>query len=638
MREDLGKFLFVGLEKDKQQFFKSAQEQGIIHFINPSLTSNKDLPQDVQQVVSAIKVLRGLPPQEQEENYSMLDAASIVRDILHLHERNEQLQEDIRVLTIEISRIDVYGNFSFEDIAYIEKEGQCKIQFFVSRPNLYDGEEIPDGLIFIVNEHELDYYMAVNDDSVAYEKMIELKFDNSLSQLKQKFAMAEKEHHQIDHELKGYAKYNEYLHHILIDRLNHYHLFNTQTYVQEVVDGSLFAIEGWVPQNRESLIGNIVDKLDVYWEEVAIEPDDVVPTCLENEGQGRLGEDLVNIYDTPSSTDKDPSRWVLYAFTLFFAFIIGDAGYGLVFLLLALFLRYKYPNVKKVGKRVLNLFTLLSVGCIVWGTLMTSFFGMQIDLHNPLRKVSLLQWLAVKKAEYLLTTNDESVQDWVKKYPELSIVKDPHQFVSFNPGTKSGKDYVILDRLTDNIMFELALFVGVVHLILSLARYSLRNWNNIGWIIFLIGAYLYFPFYLKVPSFLNFVGGIDLAQGGAVGFQMMFIGIGLAWVLSIIKHGWIGLFEVVTLIQVFADTLSYLRLYALGLAGAIVANTINEIASGLPLLLGILLILCSHFVNVVLSVMSGIIHGLRLNFLEWYHYSFEGGGKQFQPLRLLKKD
>ncbi len=153
-----------------------------------------------------------------------------------------------------------------------------------------------------------------------------------------------------------------------------------------------------------------------------------------------------------------------------------------------------------------------------------------------------------------------------------------------------------------------------------------------------LSSYLYFPFYLQVPSLLNFVGGVDLAQGGAVGFQMMFIGIGIAWVLSIIKHGWVGLFEVVTLIQVFADTLSYLRLYALGLAGAIVASTINEIASGLPLILGILLILCYHFVNVVLSIMSGIIHGLRLNFLEWYHYSFEGGGKQFQPLRLLKKD
>ena len=69
----------------------------------------------------------------------------------------------------------------------------------------------------------------------------------------------------------------------------------------------------------------------------------------------------------------------------------------------------------------------------------------------------------------------------------------------------------------------------------------------------------------------------------------------------------------------FADTLSYLRLYALGLAGAIVGSTINEIASGMPLILGVLLIVVSHFINIILATMSGTIHGLRLNFIEWYH-------------------
>ena len=73
-------------------------------------------------------------------------------------------------------------------------------------------------------------------------------------------------------------------------------------------------------------------------------------------------------------------------FALFFAFIIGDAGYGFIYLSLALFLRYKYPNLKGTGKRVLNLFTVLCVGCVIWGTLMTSFFGMQIALGQSPEK------------------------------------------------------------------------------------------------------------------------------------------------------------------------------------------------------------------------------------------------------------
>lgn len=638
MREDVKKYVFIGPEEEKEPFFKKAQSLGIIHFIDPASKSHKDIPEDVQHLTKAIKVLRGLPTQEQEENFNGLDADTLVDAILRLNEKNDQLFEEMRVLTIELSRISVFGNFSLDDIALIEKEGKCKIQFFVARPNLFEDEPTPDGLIFVTSDHGLDYYMSLNDHPMAYEKMIEMKFDRTLAQLKKRYSEAQKEHREVDHELKKYAKYNEFLHHALVDKLNRYNLYNTQTYVQEAMGGSLFAVEGWVPVNKEKLLPEVIGDLSIYSEEIAIEPTDVIPTYLENHRLGLMGQDLVSIYDTPSHTDKDPSMWVLYGFALFFAMIIGDAGYGMIYLALALFLRYKYPNLKGLGKRVLNIFTFLCVACVIWGTLMTSFFGMHIDLDNPLRKVSLLQWLAEKKAEYLIKNDDETVKEWIKKYPDLINATDAHQFVSFNAHPESGKDYVILNRLTDNVMFELALFIGVAHLCLSLLRYVRRNWQNAGWIAFLIGAYLYFPAYLKTPSLLNFVGGVDLVKGGEIGLELMLAGIGIAWILAIIRHGWTGVFEVFTLIQVFADTLSYLRLYALGLAGAIVASTVNEIASGMPFFIGVLLVVCAHIVNMILATGSGVIHGLRLNFLEWYHYSFEGGGREFEPLKLLKRE
>jgi len=636
MREDVKKILFLGWEEDKEIFFQRAQAEGVIHFIDPNQSGHKDIPQEVQHLMTAIKILRGLPSREQEENYNDLDADQVIDNILSLHEKNEKLLEELRVIAIERARIEVYGDFSFDDIALIEKKGKCKIQFFCARPNLFDERPEPENLIFIASEHNLNYYIAINDHPVSYERMSEMKFEHSLSQLRAREQAARKEQISIEHKLKPYAKDNEFLHHALVEKLNHYHLFNAQTYVQQTMEGKLFAVEGWVPMNKIDSLEKVIDNLNIYSEEIAIEPTDNIPTYLENQGLARLGEDLVHIYDTPSTNDKDPSLWVLGGFALFFAFIIGDAGYGLIYLLLALFLRYKYPTIKGVGKRVLNLFTVLCVGCVIWGTLMTSFFGMQIALDNPLRKFSLVQWLAEKKIAYYIHYDDEVVKDWVKKYPQLGNIKDPHTFISFSPN--SDNHPVILNRLTDNVMFELALFIGVVHLILSLLRYTLRNWQHIGWVAFLIGAYLYFPLYLKTPSFLNYVGGIDLEKGGLFGFQLMMAGMGVAWVLSIIRHGWTGIFEIMVLIQVFADTLSYLRLYALGLAGAIVGSTINEIASGMPLIFAVLLILVSHFINIVLATMSGIIHGLRLNFLEWYHYSFEGGGRQFQPLKLVKRE
>jgi V/A-type H+-transporting ATPase subunit I len=376
---------------------------------------------------------------------------------------------------------------------------------------------------------------------------------------------------------------------------------------------------------------------DVHVEEIAIETTDAVPTYLENEGAGKMGEDLVHIYDTPSNTDKDPSLWVLVSFAFFFAFIVGDGGYGLVFLAIALYFRYKLPGIQGVKKRFLKLCTLLCLSCIAWGFLTHSFFGINFSPDNPVRKWSLLQWLIEKKAEYHISHQDEVYTYWVNKYPSLAQEKDPAVFVrgAASVNLHGEVSYDLLNKFTDNILLEMALFVGVIHLILGMGRYLDRQWTGIGWILVIIGCYLYFPHYLGATSIFQYVFGIDRAQAGANGPYLMIGGFILAVLLSIIKNKWLGILEVTAFIQVFADVMSYLRLYALGLAGAMVTNTLNEVVSVLPVAVAILLLIGGHIVNMGLSVMGGIIHGLRLNFLEWYHYSFEGGGKPFNPLKKL---
>jgi V/A-type H+-transporting ATPase subunit I len=636
MRRDVKKFLFLGPMDEKKSFFQQAQNLGVIHFIDSSQHTHRLIPEDIEKITTAIKVLRSLPSVEQEENFHSLDMDNIVREIISLHKEREKKEEEIRLLKLDYSRIEIFGHFFLEDIYAIEKEGKRKVQFFVGRPSVFKNENPPEELIYIASDHNLNYYIAINEKLVTYDKLIEIKIDRSLQDLNQHLLEADVERKRIDYQLKGLAKYSEFLHHSLIDQLNRYHLDHAATYVEQAIDGLLFAVEGWVPVNKIGEVETLTHRLNIYADEVAVESTDVIPTYLENKGFGKLGEDLVHVYDTPSASDNDPSKWVLWCFTLFFAFIIGDAGYGLVYLSLALFLRYKYPNLKGLGKRVLNLFTVLCFGCIAWGTLMTSFFGMQIDLDNPIRKISLLQQLSEKKITYHIFHQDSTYEKWLQEYPILSKSTEAYQFLSFVPDWEPSKGPVILNKINDTIMFELALFIGVIHLLLSLIRYGLRNIPNLGWAIFLVGAYLYFPSYLQTPSFLNFIGGIDLNEGGKLGLQLMIGGIAFAWMASIWKNGWTGIFEITVLIQIFADVLSYLRLYALGLAGAVVGATVNEIASGLPVLASFFLVLIAHFINLVLGTMGGVIHGLRLNFLEWYHYSFEGGGKKFQPLKLLK--
>jgi V/A-type H+-transporting ATPase subunit I len=299
---------------------------------------------------------------------------------------------------------------------------------------------------------------------------------------------------------------------------------------------------------------------------------------------------------------------------------------------------YKY-RVGATGKRILKLVTILGTACIVWGFLTTSFFGISFDIDNPIRKVSLVQWLAEKKAAYMMKHKDQEWQDWVKKYPQVESAEDGKDFLRKGvTESERGKNYDILNKTQDGIMFELALLIGVVHIIISLLRYSDRNWTAYGWVAFLIGAYLYFPTFLNVTSIIHYVFGLDKEAAARNGMYLMIGGISFATIVAFIKHKWLGIFEPMTLIQIFADTMSYLRLYALGLSGSMLIATMYDLASGMNFVLAALIIIAGHVTNFVLCIMSGTIHGLRLNFLEWYHYSFEGGGKMFNPLRKLKTE
>ena len=153
----------------------------------------------------------------------------------------------------------------------------------------------------------------------------------------------------------------------------------------------------------------------------------------------------------------------------------------------------------------------------------------------------------------------------------------------------------------------------------------------------MIGGYLYFPSMLNATSLVNFMGWIPKQLAYPIGKQMLYGGLVLVFIISLLqKKKWMALHELTNAIQVFADVLSYLRLYALALAGMIMAHTFNEMGVKAGLVGGFVIILVGHAVNMSLSLMAGIIHGLRLNFLEWYHYSFEGGGRLFNPLRLRK--
>jgi V/A-type H+-transporting ATPase subunit I len=636
---DLHKYLVYGSRSEMHRFFTLAQRAGFLEFIGLSHKKALELPDEAKTIISAIKIARQHTAPANEIYHPKLDPIKLAESIVAVNKTHESLLEEQRILNAEIARISAFGSFSREELDSLEREGKRIFQFFVMKSDLAREIALPPEVIYIATEYDLDYFVAINKEPKQYPKMIEITIDRPVNDLRKRLATVQEELEATEKEIHDSAKALPYLHEGLNDLLNEYHLQLAKHDASAPLGETLFAIEAWVPSNKISALRGLISNIDVEAEEIAIESRDVKPTYMENKGAGKIGEDLVHVYDTPASTDTDPSTWVLFFFALFFAIIISDAGYGLIYLLIGLILKWKIPKTSQTGQRMAKLTIILGSSCIVWGVLTASFFGIEIGPDNPFRRTSFLHAMAVQKAEYHMEMKDDVYNEYLKEYPQVATATDGHDFLVKASTVRDGsRVYDALDDFIRSILLELSLFIGTVHICLSFMRYLLRNWYGLGWIFFLIGGYLYFPSFLDATSFINFLRLVSKPTATFVGEYMLYGGLIIVFILAFIqKRFWGAVHELTNGIQIFGDVLSYLRLFALALAGMIMADTFNKMGMGAGLFAGIFIILLGHLLNITLAVQSGVIHGLRLNFLEWYHYSFEGGGRVFNPLRLRKK-
>ena len=634
---DLYKYVFLGAKEQLDLFFERAQKEGIVQFLaRPK--KGVVLPPYIQGIMDALKLLRKQPLKNPYPGeYSKDEAESFADRILELRREIEKFEVERSHLESEIARVVPLGQFQMEDINYLEKEAGLKVQFFCISGKKADKMRISSDLIYIDTEYDLDYFVTFNKEKKSFPSMIEVHLEKTASELRSHLSFVNEGLHELEAELKGFAGHIPYLRRYLVDQLNDHHLYEAKIGVDYPLEDSLFSIEGWVPKNKVQQLEALIQKEPVVYERIAIDKNDRKPTYMENKGINHIGEDLVNIYDTPAPEDRDPSPWLYWFFALFFAIIVADGGYGLLYLGFALFLKFKLPDLQGKAQRLYRLLLTLSTSCIIWGVIAGSFFGIQFRPDNIFSKASLFHYLAEKKAEYHIEHKDDVYVDWVKKIPALKGVQTGQEFLEKGTETLNGKEqFVVQNVFEDNIFLEISLLLGVIHIGLSLLRYLRRNWASLGWFFALIGGYFYFPLFLNATSLIHFLGIVQKITVEYFGMQLMLCGVGLAVVLALFQKRLRGVGEIANLVQIFGDVLSYLRLYALGLASTIMAQTINDLGEHVGLFMGILVLLAGHSINICLGIMSGVIHGLRLNFIEWYHYSYIGGGKLFNPLRKLK--
>jgi V/A-type H+-transporting ATPase subunit I len=324
-------------------------------------------------------------------------------------------------------------------------------------------------------------------------------------------------------------------------------------------------------------------------------PEDEPPTLLKNSPFVRIIKPVFALIGTvPGYREFDINAWFLIFFSIFFAMLIGDGGYGALFFLLTGIAHYSMRK-KAVAREIFYLMYVLSACTIVWGAITGVWFGLE-----KIGQVTPFKYFII---------------------PSLNGFSDLSQ------------------KTVMNLCFILAVIqLSLAHLI-TLVRVikSLQVISQIGWIGFMWGV-----FFLA----RNLVLGSDLP---AYNSYLLGIGAGLVFFFSNPQKTIIGtlkyaLINILTtflgFISAFADTVSYLRLFAVGMTGLSVSASFLGIAQDVGynnVLAGFgatLILVAAHLLNIVLGFMSVLVHGLRLNLLEFSgHVGMQWSGYEYNPFK-----
>ena len=354
---------------------------------------------------------------------------------------------------------------------------------------------------------------------------------------------------------------------------------------------SVFAIQGWAPFACHNALKKMADEEQLA---ITFDPpaeDEDPPTLLQNPEPLAGGEGCVTFYKTPDYHSWDPSIVVFFSFSLFFAMILADAGYAL---LIATPVLWKWNKLSATAgaRRFRNLLLSLIVATLVYGMLAGSYFGVTPSKDSLLGRIHVLD-----------------IQDQA-------------------------------------VMMPLSIGIGIAHLALAnlitawQMRRQLRALAPLGWVAVMIGGMLLGMGMLAVEgstakTFTD--GGTVLLVAGALAIFLFTSQ--RPWAHATLKthlmRGIDGLMGLTRFSSLFGDTLSYLRLFALGLSSAQLAITFNGLAkdawdaNGVGVLLAIGIVFLGHFLNLLLGIMSGVVHGLRLNCIEFFNWSLPDEGRLF---------
>ena len=612
----MNKFTFLIYHKDYETFLEKLRDLGVVHV---EVRQSGEMDESVQPIMqkyvaykNLLKEMASYAAQCPCTDIRALDTTSIEKVNAEYDMRCEQIQAQVAELSLldkEMKAFDPWGGFEWGKLDALQKNG-WKVQFFSCPERNFDAAWLDDYNAIVISKRDgLCYCVTVNQQLVAIDaETVNLPHKNYSDLLAQK---EEKEKQLGDdrHSLSEYcAAAISTVESAIVALQDEIDLMKVRLGGEQKADGSLVLLEGWVPLENSQAVQTMFEQSDVYFEMRPAEKEDNAPIKLKNNRITGLFETLTRMYGLPDYGEFDPTPLLAPFYALFFGLCLGDAGYGLFLVLFGFFLKTK---VNKSMYGIMNLLITLGVAATVVGAVLGTFFG--VDLLSI-----------------------DIPQEW--------------------------KDFMISGKVEiDGKMYYktmiLALIVGMLHIcfamtikaICSTARYGFKNsLADWGWLLLVGGSVSVatLNFLQVIPTEVATMTYYALGGVSAVGIFLlndlhrnvfMNVGAGL-WATYNMATGLLG------------DLLSYLRLYALGLAGGLLGGVFNDLAMqaqgglsdflwGIPgWIAGGLIFICGHTLNIALSCLSAYVHSIRLTFVEYFKNSgYDGRGVTYKPFSSLQK-
>lgn len=526
-------------------------------------------------------------------------------------EERTRLQQEMARLQKLADDIAPWGRYSEEDITKLAERG-VTLRYFTTQPSTFDKmlDEWSETMTIseIARTQSTVYFVVVATDSSAVvvdgqEVRLPSKDSEALKAEIAELAQANK---ALDATFSRAAASVELIEDSAATIKEQLQGLKVDATAQREADGELIVLEGWAEADTAEKVDKMLEEYPnlVFMKRDAT-IDDEAPVKLKNNKFARLFELIGSMYSLPKYGTLDLTAIFGPFYMLFFAICLCDAGYGLILLLVGLAL------LKKGGagmRQAAWLSIVCSSATVAFGFYANSFFGMTISDFLPIHQDSLL--------------------NFQEDFFSISLALGVFQ---------------ILVGMAINIWMKSKLF-GFT-----------STFGLLGWFIILLSGSLA----VGLPMFGLTIPGFDASSPifyGALG-----LGAVLMLLLNNVKRNPLinigaGLWDTYNNITgLLSDVLSYIRLFAIGLSGGVLAQVFNSLAMGLSglsegiagsawyvvvlqIVAASIILLIGHGINLFMSAISSFVHPMRLTFVEFYkNAGFEMGQRSFEPIRKMNK-